>query len=158
MERLQTEHAQEKETNQTEKAEEERKIMESEKQLRRVDGGRVEKEIKIVENEKEMKRVEGVQTEELRNQAMQRILLNDGNYVADRCLTYKSSAQWDRKCSARYWSEIHEIIESEKQIEATSRSLLQAPPPLPMLGHLLGAALDLKVPVDDIMWNISMYS
>ncbi|KAM0153450.1 hypothetical protein ACHAQE_007638 [Botrytis cinerea] len=102
--------------------------MESEKQLRRVDGGRVEKEIKIVENEKEMKRVQGVLTEELRNQAMQRILLNDGNYVADRCLTYKPSAQWDRKYSARYWWEIHEIIESEKQIEATSRSLLQAPP------------------------------
>ncbi|KAF5875783.1 uncharacterized protein Bfra_011545 [Botrytis fragariae] len=102
--------------------------------------------------------MEGRQAEAIRKQAVQRILLNYGDYVADRCLTYKQSAQWDRKYSAKYWSEIHEIIESEKEMKAKARSLLQAPPSTPMLSHLAMLALDPKVPVADILWDISAYT
>ncbi|TGO24544.1 hypothetical protein BPAE_0100g00120 [Botrytis paeoniae] len=135
--RLQVAHAQEKQTYQEEKVEQDRKITETEKEIRRM---------------------EGVQAEEIRKQAVQRILLNYGDYVADRCLMYKQSAEWDRKYSAKYWSEIHEIIELEKEIKAEARSLFQAPPPTPMLNHLTRVALDLKVPMADILWDISMYS
>ncbi|TGO38547.1 hypothetical protein BHYA_0072g00100 [Botrytis hyacinthi] len=37
---------------------------------------------------------------------------------------YKQSVQWDRKYSAKYWPEIHEIVESKKEIKVEARSLL----------------------------------
>ncbi|TGO08221.1 hypothetical protein BTUL_0220g00120 [Botrytis tulipae] len=158
--RLQAVNNEEKMRHQMEKAEKERKITETEEEVKRLQAvnneekerhqmEKVENERKITETEKELKRMEGVQTEAIRKQAVQRILLNYDDYVADRCLTYKQSMRWDRQYSAKYWSEIHEIIELEKEMKEKARSLFQEPPSTPMLSHLAMVALDLKVPVED---------
>ncbi|KAF7910215.1 uncharacterized protein EAE98_012170 [Botrytis deweyae] len=135
-----------------------RKITETEMELRRMEGVQAEAIRKITETERELRRMEGVQAEAIRKQAMQRILLNYGDYVADRCISYNQSPQWDRQYSAKYWSEIHEIIEKEEEIKEKARSFLQKPPLTPMLGHLAMVALELKVPVADIIWDIAAYT
>ncbi|TGO76638.1 hypothetical protein BELL_0145g00160 [Botrytis elliptica] len=156
--RLHAVNNEEKEMHQMENEEKERKIMETETELRRMEDVQAEAIRKITETERELRRMEGVQAEAIRKQAMQRILLNYGDYVADRCLSYKQSPQWDRQYSAKYWSEIHEIIEKEEEMKEKARSFLQKPPLTPMLGHLAMVALDLKIPVADIIWDIAAYT
>ncbi|KAF7888719.1 uncharacterized protein EAF02_003260 [Botrytis sinoallii] len=156
--RLHAVNNEEKEIHQMENEEKERKIMETERELRRIEDVQAEAIRKITETERELRRMEGVQAEAIRKQAMQRILLNYGDYVADRCLSYKQSPQWDRQYSAKYWSEIHEIIEKEEEMKEKARSFLQKPPLTPMLGHLAMVALDLKIPVADIIWDIAAYT
>ncbi|KAF7869674.1 hypothetical protein EAF04_004458 [Stromatinia cepivora] len=105
-----------------------------------------------------IQRLELFQAQQIRDQAVNKILLNYGDYIAERCSTYKKSVKWDTQYSAKYWSEIHKIIQAEQETKAKARSLLQSPPRTPMLDHLMDISLDLKVPVTDIIWDISAYA